>query len=357
MATTKPAASAKLKSPLVLLLIAAIMAGAVAWAAYYYLQQKEAAMKAEIAAKGRANVVERVAVAVPTADVPVGTVVNQNNFVARKVEADLVYPDTVLAADFAALEGAKLARPVLRGRPLRLTDLVVPEVKDVSSILPPGRRAMTIDIDNVNSIAQTLRPNNRIDLFLMTKSTGTGGAGEAPDQEQATLYMQNMIVLATGTEFFDVNGAPAGAAEKMVRPGDVPGKETQYDSVTLLVTPLEAARLMVGQKMGSYRIVLRGAKDSDKVAMPTLRSSDFMPSALKGRDNGVEFIVGGKGDKMVSQMPTSPSQEMAARAARQRASADAVRALQTPPVADNSSQNITVSMPAPRAARPISSVQ
>ncbi|UUZ55954.1 hypothetical protein LP419_11230 [Massilia sp. H-1] len=109
-----------------------------------------------------------------------------------------------------------------------------------------------------------------------------------------------------------------GAAEKMVRPGDVPGKETQYDSVTLLVTPLEAARLMVGQKMGSYRIVLRGAKDSDKVAMPTLRSSDFMPSALKGRDNGVEFIVGGKGDKMVSQMPTSPSQEMAARAARQR---------------------------------------
>ncbi|UUZ55955.1 RcpC/CpaB family pilus assembly protein [Massilia sp. H-1] len=133
-------------------------------------------MKAEIAAKGRANVVERVAVAVPTADVPVGTVVNQTNFVARKVEADLVYPDTVLAADFAALEGAKLARPVLRGRPLRLTDLVVPEVKDVSSILPAaGRRAMTIDIDNVNSIAQTLRPNNRIDLFLMTKSTGTGG--------------------------------------------------------------------------------------------------------------------------------------------------------------------------------------
>ncbi|UUZ50477.1 hypothetical protein LP420_11825 [Massilia sp. B-10] len=64
-----------------------------------------------------------------------------NQFRPRKVEADLVYPDTVLAADFAALEGAKLARPVLRGRPLRLTDLVVPEVKDVSSILPPAGSA------------------------------------------------------------------------------------------------------------------------------------------------------------------------------------------------------------------------
>ena len=356
MATPKPA-PAKLKSPLVLLLIAAVMAGAVSWAAYYYLQQKEASMKAEIVAKGRANVVERVEVAVPIADVPVGTVLNQNTFVARKVEADLVYPDTVLAANFPSLEGSKLARPVLRGRPLRLTDLVMPEVKDVSSILPPGRRAMTIDIDNVNSIAQTLRPNNRIDLFLMTKAKSAGAGGEEAEQEQATLYMQNMVVLATGNEFFDVNGAPAGAAEKMVRPGDVPGKESQYDSVTLLVTPLEAARLMVGQKMGAYRIVLRGARDTDRIAMPTMRSSDFLPSAMKGRDNGVEFIVGGKGDKLVTQMPTSPSQEMAARAAQQQASAAALRALSSPPLADNSNRNVTVTMPAPRAARPISSVQ
>lgn len=304
--------SAKLKSPLVLLLIAALMAGAVSWVAYYYLQQREAAMKEEIVARDKASEVVRVEVAVPVADVPIGTVLNQTNFVARPVEADLVYPDTVLAADFPGLEGLRLARPLLRGRPLRLSDLVAPEVNDVASILPAGKRALTIEIDNINSISQTLRPNHRIDLFLLSKGVKREGAPEQEDGtlEQASLYMQDMLVLATGTEFHDISKGEAAAADatKMVRPGQVEGKDKSYDTVTLLVTPKEAARLMIGQKMGSYRVALRGSADRAPVALATLRAGDLLPSNGSRGNRGIEFIVGGK-DQIVSELAVPPSQQ------------------------------------------------
>lgn len=347
-----PKRSEKLKSPLVLLVIAALMAGLVAWIAYYYLQQREAAMQAEIAARGKAQVRPRVSVAVPLADASIGTVLNKSTFVSRPVEADLVYPDTVLAADFPSMEGLKLARPVLRGRPLRLSDLVTPEIRDVAAILPAGQRAMTIEIDNVNSIAQTLRPNHHIDLFLLNKGARREGAQEQAEAnlDQATLFMQDVVVLATGTEFRDVTQGEDGAATKMTRPGDVPGKEKTFDTVTVLVTPREAARLLVGQKMGSYRVALRGTRDRAPVALATLRGIDLMPGgANAARNAGIEYIVGGGGAKLVSELPVAPSQNVlkALQAARQQAQPPA------PPPAP-ATNNITISVPATRGNSPVS---
>ncbi len=302
---------AKLSSPLSLLLLAAVLAGGVAWVAYFYLQQREEAMKTELAAKGRKKETPKVGVVVPKADAGVNTVLNTNNFVSRQIEADLVYPDAVLAKDFASMEGQKLARPLMRGRPLRLTDLQLPVVVDVSTILPAGSRAMTIDIDNLNSIAQTLRPNHHVDIFLLSKAQKSGNTATDADEkmlEQASLFMQDMVVLATGKEFLDVS-APPEQTSKMVRPGDVEGaRESGYGSITLLVTPAQAAKLLVGQKMGSYRVVLRGTTDRDAVKLPPLRVADLTPAATKARDAGIEFIVGGRGSDMVSKLAIPPSQ-------------------------------------------------
>jgi pilus assembly protein CpaB len=306
----------KLTSPLALLIFAIVLAGLVAWVAYYYLQQREASMKAEIAAKGKKNSRPMVSVVVPKADAKVNTVLNQTNFVARKVEEDLVYPDTLLAKDFPGFEGQKLARPVLHGRAVRLTDLQAPEVKDVSSILPLGSRALTIEIDNLNSIAQTLRPSHRIDLFLISKApkpaVGTTADASGQPQDQASLFMQDMVVLATGKDFQDVSGDVERAA-KAVRPGEVEGaREKGFDTITLLVNSAQAARLLVGQKLGTFRVALRGSKDHDAVNLKPLRSADLLPpdTSKKSRDGGIEFIVGGRGEKLISRLALPPSQEL-----------------------------------------------
>lgn len=328
MATSPPARLNKFKSPIVLLAVAALMAAAVAWFAYVYLQQREASMKAEIAAKGKRSTTPMVTVAVPVSDAKEGTVLNRTNFVSRPVEADLIYPDSILADDFLTMEGMKLARPVLRGRPLRLTDLMAPEVRDVATILPAGQRALTIEIDNVNSIAQTLRPNHRIDLFLLSKvpkrpqgsNASDGAESTEADIDQASLYMQDLVVLATGTDFQDVN-QPDIRTANMVRPGEIQGKEKSFDTVTVLVSPREAARLLIGQKMGTYRIALRGSTDRAPVALAAVRGTELLPGARRDRNAGIEFIVGGK-EKLISQLSVPPSMDMA-RALRQAGSQNA----------------------------------
>lgn len=344
-----------LKNPLVLVIIAAVLAGGVAWIALKYLQQREAAMKAEIAASGKTGGPRRVQVAVPMVDAPVGTVLSLDTFVARPVEEDLVYPDTVLADDFQSLQGLKLARPVLRGRPLRLTDVQTPEIRDVATVLPAGQRALTIEIDNINSIAQTLRPNHRIDIYLLSKADGKGGGadeGGEKGREQVSLYMQDMVVLATGTEFYDVTRSDGPDVDKMVRPGDVDGRERGYDTVTLLVTPQQAARLMMGQRLGSYRVVLRGGQDRAYIRQATLRGADVMGAGMRPRDAGIEFIVGGKGDRIVSELAVPPSQ--VPRAALQRAQAQFEQSAQGAPAPAPERASVTLSAPMTRADQIIS---
>jgi pilus assembly protein CpaB len=309
--TTPSKLSNKLSNPLFLLLFAVLLAGAVAWLAFVYLEKREASIKSDLIAQNKKRETIMVAVVVPRVDAAINTVFNGQVFVSRPIEEDLVYPDTILAKDFEAMEGQKLARPVLRGRPVRLADLQVPEVNDVASVVPVGSRAMTIDIDNLNSIAQTLRPNHRVDIFLMSKAPRLDRSAADIDEktlEQATLFMQNMVILATGQQFMDVSTSPDRTAQ-MTRPGAVVGadaKEKNFDSITLLVSPKEAARLLVGQKMGTYRVVLRGTKDSEALKLAPLRSGDLMPNLARKRDApSIEFIAGGRGDNLVSRLPSS----------------------------------------------------
>lgn len=310
--------AARLTSPLALLLFASLIAGGVALLAYHYLQKREATMRQELQASSRVKLTPKVNVVVPNANVEANTPLNGERFVSRPVDEDLVYPDTLLAKDFASMQGLRLARPVLRGRPVRMSDLQQPEVDDVAAILPQGTRAMTIDIDNLNSIAQTLRPNHRVDIFLLSRAPkpAEGMLGQDDKSlEQATLFMQDMVVLATGREFQDVSN-PALDPNRMRRPGEVEGeREHSFDSITLLVRPQEAAKLMVGQKMGTFRVVLRGRNDRDALALRATRARDLMPASSRGRDAGIEFIVGGRGD-IISRLAVPPSQTQAYQAAQ-----------------------------------------
>lgn len=307
-----PKLAARLSSPISLLLFATLLAGAVAAIAYVYLQKREETLKSELAAKSARRATPMVSVVVPRQNVGPNTILNNVNFVSRPIEEDMVYPDTLLAKDFASMGGLKLARPVLRGRPVRASDLQQPVVNDVAAVLPQGTRAMTIDIDNLNSIAQTLRPLHRVDIFLLSRAMRPVGGVPVDEKtlDQASLFMQDMVVLATGKEFQDVNRPPETNNE-MVRPGDVEGaRDTGFDSITLLVRPEQAAKLMVGQKMGSFRVVLRGTNDRDALSLKPLRAGDLMASrGGRVRDAGIEFIVGGRGNNdVISRVAVPPSQ-------------------------------------------------
>jgi pilus assembly protein CpaB len=114
------------------------------------------------------------------------------------------------------------------------------------AVIPKGMRAFTINTPNVAShVAGFILPGSKVDVLLTIKSNGpddgTGGT-------VTTTLLQNMEILAVDQR------VEAAAASKL----DV--KELR--SVTLLVSPEQAAKLDMGQNAGMLHLALRNPEDT-----------------------------------------------------------------------------------------------
>lgn len=249
-----------------------------------YLKSREAAIADEVTARAKQGG-PRVAVAVPIKDLPVGTPLEGNLVAAREVAADLIYPDAILAEDFEKFKGQSLIRPVLHGRPLLRAD-VRPMYADFAGTLTPGTRAITIDVDELNSVAHMVQPGNLIDLMLVIKRDD-GGNSVVP-------FMDKMKVLATGQKIIQDGSGEVGPQVK---------KGLSYSNLTLEVTPSQAARLTLAQDLGKMRFVLRNEKDTVSEDFSVNAQNIFDEVTVRANMNKsklakvggmVEFIVGGQ---------------------------------------------------------------
>lgn len=265
-----------------MLAIAIVLALLATFLTAKYLQSREESIAAELSARSQQGG-PRVTVVVPVQDMPIGTPLDANVVASRPVAADLLYPGAITVDEFDAYKGQSLIRPVLKGRPLLKADLR-PMYADFSGSLEPGTRAMTIDVDELNSVAHMVQPGNRIDLMLVMKRDD-GGQTVVP-------FMDRMKVLATGQKVLpDGEEKPAGSARK----------NYAYSNLTLEVTPSQAARLTLAGDLGKMRFTLRNEKDElsedfsvnaqnlmDEVSERARQSRRNSPSGM------VEFIVGGQ---------------------------------------------------------------
>ena len=278
-----------------LLMAAAIMLGLIAtWVTTQYMKKREARIEAE--AKRRASGGTTVEVVVPRRNLPKGTVIDGSNMAARDVLQDTVYDETILAADFGKVQGTRLARQVEQGKPLRKSDLEG-RSKEFSELLPKGMRAVTVEIDEINSIAQMVRVGNRLDLMLIV-SDGDGSGGQ-----QVLSVMQKVKIIATGQILSRT--LPAEGAQ--------PAQVQRYSNVTFEVTPDDAARIILAQQMGKIRAVLRSDEDNDVAPLARVTTQSVMkgPTAKKkkggdieGEELTVEYIIGGRSSGGIGQTQT-----------------------------------------------------
>ncbi|ACC73459.1 Flp pilus assembly protein CpaB [Paraburkholderia phymatum] len=282
-----------------LLLAAVLTAGALTWFVYRYLGEREAHVRAEVAGKLALRGIE---VVVPRRDVPAGTPLSSDAFVSREIAADLVYDDMVRVDAFDAFRKAKLVRAVMHGRPLRTSDFDAPRGRDFSDMLPAGQRALTFEIDAVNSTASMLRPGNRVDMYWV----GTQAYASAGERKAVRLLLPGVLVLATGRS---VNARDAGDV-------DEPASASRYDTVTMQVPAADAPRIVLAQKMGTLRLILRNAADDDDIAASPveLTEGDVFGAQLATRAASVEVIAGGgsgAATASVAQVAPMPSGDTA----------------------------------------------
>jgi pilus assembly protein CpaB len=261
---------------------AIVMGLLAAWLSVGYLKNKEKAIAVELAEKAKGG--PTVSVVVPTQDAAKGAVVGGGLMAARDVPADLLYEDVVTADAFKDVEGKRLLKPVLKGRPLRRSDVIDDRPKDLSSEVEPGRRALTFDIDETNSFSQMLRAGNFVDLYLIAQNP----TAQAAVGQEIRPLLSKVKVLATGQQL--------RAAENIEQVPGQPTRVISYSNITVDVTSEDAARIALATQVGKIRAVLRNHGDEGLKAAALLNTADLFV-AKKGDKQGkaVDYIVGGTG--------------------------------------------------------------
>ena len=258
------------------------------WLTVQYLRIRESRIAADFEARSKGGPGVRVVVA--TRDLQRGTPLVQSAgaVAGREIPADLVYAETITVDMWDKFDGARLIRNVQRGRPILLSD-IQEQVKDFSQFLENGQRAITIETDEVNSIAQLVRPGNLMDLFLIMPDPTDPNA----TTQQIVLLMQRLKVIATGQR---VRGSIMDAA-----PGSPNAAGTRYATFTFEVSPEDAARLALAQSLGKFRAVLRNEPDTEVVKLGRINSRNLLrkvaiaDDAPEERDpTQVEYIIGGR---------------------------------------------------------------
>jgi Flp pilus assembly protein CpaB len=293
------------------LLIGAVGFGIVAaLLSYIYLKSEEKALIQKYAGRAGAPVT----VLVAAQDLPKGSLIRREALSQRKIPAEFAHGDAIRAAEFEQYLGRFLEVEVGAGKPILKSFLDDAFPVDFSDTVPVGRRALTIQVDDKNSIGGFMRPGNRIDLFVNIPSGFSGfspsfvtpdlvdslpGAlrdaippslievarrADTSDTNVQSLLagampkdvilpvLQNVRVLATGRdpyrEQLDALRYPQ------------PRSERNFNTITIDVSPREAALLTAAVDKGDLLALLRNRDDDGAADFATLSAHDLFTHAF-----------------------------------------------------------------------------
>jgi pilus assembly protein CpaB len=238
---------------------------------------------------------EMVELVVAKADLPAGALVDVDSMAVRQMPAEFAPGGAISPDRFDQVAGLRLLQPMRSGEPL-LPALIDPVRESVfSSRIRHGIRAMTIQVDEVNSVSGMLQPGDRIDLLFTVRPPAV--AGTVAREEVTVPLVQDLAILATGHQ---------------VSPSDDPAAlGRRFTSITVEVDPEQAQRLIVAQRSGRLTAMLRNPDDRAPVAATPLDVATLLglraPPPQKGRTAGTELIVGGRGGALQAvEQPAFP---------------------------------------------------
>ncbi|WP_345815554.1 Flp pilus assembly protein CpaB [Paraburkholderia sp. PREW-6R] len=302
----------------VLLFLAVLVAGGLTFLLYKYLNDRETKLKADMNTN---HIRGGVVVVVPQQDAPAGMPLSSDNFVGREIEGNLVYDDTIRADNFEQYRNSHLVKAVRHGLPLRAGDIDALHARDFSDVLKPGTRAVTVEIDTVNSTALMLRPGNHVDLYWIGKVFHLDHSSD--DKKIAQRMLSNVLVLATGQDTRPRDAGEAAQYDQANANSSAMSRQQGdgYTTVTLEVPVDDVPRVALAQKVGGLRLILRNSDDKTADGPALVQESDVFIDPTRGRPGGstaaappsVEIISGGSmntSSVLITQgQSTTPVQE------------------------------------------------
>ncbi len=294
-----------------------LLAGAVGFGivaallAMFYLNAREAQLKE----KYEQNKAQEILVVVANGDLRRGQEIKPEFFSQRRVPRAFVHEDAVFPNEFDRYIGTAITANIGRGKPLLKSFIDQEFPRDFSDVVAPGKRALTVTVDEINSIGGFLRPGNRVDIFVNIPFNTSGFSPElfAAAQQTGLLNLLPQEVLdEIPPEILTASESVENPTELLglVAPSDViipvvqnlkvlatgrdPYQETldalrqpqsrsesSFTNITLEVDPTQAALITIAQDKGEIVSLLRNRNDQSFSDFTTVSSPDLFGNAAQ----------------------------------------------------------------------------
>jgi pilus assembly protein CpaB len=229
-----------------------------------------------IAERGAQTEVEKVGVLVARRNLAMGILINDPEKLFEEKQFTKGEEPKKAIRDMDELKGRRLNKPLTAEQFVTADDLIDKDKDGLAALMPKGMRAVALNVNAASVVGGFVLPHSHVDIL----SVITGPNGES----NAKIILQNILVLAVD--------------QNQNRPDD--RAAVVANTVTVQVTPEQAERLALAQKMGTLSLTLRSFGDDDKVTTAGASTQGILKGDRQSADDQVESDV-------VSPRPRTPS--------------------------------------------------
>lgn len=238
-----------------LLIVMLLGGGALAWVAF---QSRDQGVQAD--APPPAAVVR---IFVSTQPLQAGTLLKDADIREQEVPVASVKEGSFVADDNnrAEVRGAMVRRYLEAGQAIMRPDILRPRDRGfLAAVLAPGTRAVSIAVDATTGASGLISPGDIVDIILAQEfARGETSAGK---RVVAETVLNTVRVIAVDQQI--AQGAPSAA----MLGGSSPSRVAS--TISLQVTPEQAAKLVVAERLGRLTLVVRSIEaDPAPHSVPT----------------------------------------------------------------------------------------
>src|SRR5712691_5739849 len=259
-------------------LLLALVLGAVA-AGGVFLYVSSLQQQADVAQQAANKVIPRAPALVAKVNIAARSPLSADDFEVKELPAEAVPTNVVTSA--GQLGGKVLDGPIAAGEQVlsnHLIDLTQPDAKKFADLIPPGKRAMSVQFSEIVGSAGLIVPGDFVDVLAVFNKNVLG-------KDESMILLQDVQVLAvaqatspdqlarqTGAQQPAASNAPALPRPIGAGPAPTPTPQglpvtTGARILTLAVAPEAAERLALAETYGSLRYIARPVGERNQSAV------------------------------------------------------------------------------------------
>ncbi len=223
-------------------------------------------------------VVKTRTIVVATAPLRFGVELNARNL--REMPwPDSAIPDGAFASIDAMLSAGKrmVLTAIAENEPILASKITGPGQRaTLSAVLTPGKKAVTVRVNDIEGVAGFVLPGDRVDIFLTRNLSEKGSSGGS----SSDVVLQNVRVLAIDQI----------ADDRLDKPAVV-------KAVTLEVEMSEGQKLSLAASLGTLTLALRQAGDTAAQPSRQITADDLGKAQKKGANGSFSTITVTRGMK------------------------------------------------------------